>query len=65
MGLYCVYVMEDNNLPPRPVRDVAHESATRALPIDVTEQPDFEAWCLVVDDLADDIEHAIRAEVDA
>jgi len=57
--------MEDYNLPPRPVRDVAHESATRALPIDVTEQPDFEAWCLVVDDLADDIERAIRAEVDA
>ena len=65
MGLYCLYVMEDHNLPPRPVRDVAHESATRALPIDVTEQPDFEAWCAVVDDLADDIEHAIRAEVDA
>jgi hypothetical protein len=57
--------MEDNTLPPRPIRDVANESASRAVPIDITEQPDFEAWCAVADDLTDDIERAIRAEVDA
>lgn len=58
--------MDDSNqLPARDViRCVAHDSATNAVPLKVTGEPDFEAWAAVVSELARDIERDIKQAKD-
>ena len=48
-----------------PIRCIAHDAASDAVPLALNGTPDFEAWSAVVGDVADDIEHTIRSEVDA
>ena len=50
---------------PDPIRCIAHDAASGAVPLALNGTPDFDAWSAVVRDLADDIEHTIRSEVDA
>ena len=50
---------------PDPIRRIAHDAASDAVPLALNGTPDFEAWSAVVGDVADDIEHTIRSEVDA
>ena len=50
---------------PDPIRCIAHDAASDAVPLALDGTPDFDAWSAVVRDLADDIEHPIRSEVDA
>lgn len=59
--------MTDYNLPPAdPVRELAHDAASNAVPVDVTgELPTFHEWSRAVDDVAADIEHTLRTEVEA
>lgn len=60
--------MTDTALPQAdPIRCIATDAATDAVPLALDGQPDFEAWSAVVADLADDIARDVRAaaEVDA
>ena len=50
---------------PDPIRCIAHDAASGAVPLALDGTPDFDAWSAVVRDLSDDIEHTIRSEVDA
>ena len=54
-----------DDIPRDPIRELAHDSASDAVPVGVTGEPDFDGWCATVGDVASDIEHTIRAEVDA
>lgn len=42
------------------IRCIAHDSATNAVPLKITGEPDFDSWAAVVSELADDIERNIR-----
>lgn len=60
--------MTTSDLPAAdPIRSIAIDAATDAVPLALDGQPDFEAWSAVVDDLSDDIARDVRAaaEVDA
>ena len=46
-------------VPRHPVREMATDAATDAVPLAVTGEPEFDAWRLVVDDVRDDIRRAI------
>ena len=48
-----------------PIRCIAHDAASDAVPLAINGTPDFDAWSAVVRELAGDIEHTIRSEVDA
>ena len=50
-----------------PIRRIATDAATDAVPLAVSGEPDFDAWTAVVDDVRDDIVRDIEttAEVDA
>ena len=48
-----------------PIRCIAHDAASDAVPLALNGTPDFDAWQAVVGDVADDIEHTIRSEVEA
>ena len=50
---------------PDPIRCIAHDAASDAVPLALDGHPDFDAWRVVVGDVADDIEHTIRSEVEA
>ena len=50
---------------PDPIRCIAHDAASDAVPLALDGHPDFEAWSAVVGELAGDIERDLRAEVDA
>ena len=50
---------------PDPIRCIAHDAASDAVPLALNGTPDFDAWSAVVRELADDIEHTIRSEVEA
>ena len=50
---------------PDPIRRLANLDAADCVPLALDGRPDFEAWSAVVGDVADDIEHTIRSEVDA
>ena len=50
---------------PDPIRRIAHDAASDAVPLALDGTPDFDAWSAVVRELADDIEHTIRSEVEA
>ena len=50
---------------PDPIRCIAHDAASDAVPLALDGHPDFDAWSAVVRELAGDIEHTIRSEVDA
>ena len=50
---------------PDPIRRLANLNAADCVPLALDGQPDFEAWSAVVSDVADDIEHTIRSEVEA
>ena len=67
MGLYVPLAMEANDTAADRdvIRRIAHDYATDATPMAITGEPDFMAWMAVVDELAEDIEYTIRAEVDA
>jgi hypothetical protein len=49
---------DDNN--GNTVRRIAHDSASDSVPIGLTQEPDFDQWCSVVQEIADDIERQIR-----
>jgi len=40
-----------DTVPRHPVREMATDAATDAVPLAVTGEPDFDAWRLVVDDV--------------
>ena len=48
-----------------PIRRLANLDAADCVPVDVDGETDFDAWSAVVGDVADDIEHTIRSEVEA
>jgi hypothetical protein len=48
-----------------PIRRIALDTAADTAPLCVTGRPDFDAFCAVADDLADDLERQLRAEVPA
>ena len=50
---------------PDPIRCIAHDAASDAVPLALDGHPDFDAWSVVVGELAGDIERDLRAEVDA
>jgi hypothetical protein len=41
-------------------RRIAHDTAADTVPIGLTQEPDFDAWRLVVEDIADEIEHELE-----
>jgi len=59
--------MTDSDTPDTrdPIRRIAHDFGATATPLSITGTPDFEAFCAVADELADEIEHAVRSEVPA
>jgi len=60
------HAMTDATQELDPIRRIATDAATDAVPLAVSGEPDFDAWRAVVDDLRDDIIRDIRrAEVDA
>jgi hypothetical protein len=54
-----------DDIPRDPIRELAHDSATDAVPVGVTGEPDFDGWCAAVGDVAAAIEHTLRSEVPA
>lgn len=48
-----------------PIRDLAIDSATDAVPLKLTGEPDFTAWMNTVDVVAGDLRATIEAEVTA
>ena len=54
-----------DDIPRDPIRELAHDSATDAVPLGVTGEPDFDGWSATVRDVAVDIEHTLRSEVEA
>ena len=48
-----------------PIRSLANLDAADCVPLALDGHPDFDAWQAVVGDVADDIEHTIRSEVEA
>ena len=53
-----------DDIPRDPIRELAHDSASDAVPVGVTGEPDFDGWSAAVGDVASGIEYTIRAEVD-
>jgi len=55
--------MDDALDPHDPIQRIARDAAADSVPID--SRVTFIEWTFLVDDVADDIERTLRAEVDA